>query len=195
MVDSGLNGRGSSSGSELLLSLRGGLDLKTLLVLTQDLTVVSLEPLLEWSGVNLNNSRLGQSVSSDQLVVRRVVDDRSNSGLSSDTFTTPREVTGLNSQGSELLVTTSGSDSVDSLGTNLGVGWLSAQLKLSLLSELGSFGTGCRTLVTRVSGDTHAEDVSTMLLSMDRMFSRLFDRVRDAEEFLGDAENFQDSAR
>lgn len=156
MVDRGLNDGLSGSGSELLLVLGGLLNLVALLVLTQNLTVVGLEPLLEWSGVDLNNSRLGQSVSSDQLVVGWVVDDRSNSGLSSDTFTGPREVTGLNSQSSELLVATSGSDGVDSLGTDLGVGWLSTQLKLSLLSELGSFGTGCRTLVTRVSGDTHS---------------------------------------
>lgn len=157
MLDSQLNDRSSGSGSELLFGLRSSLDLVALLVLTQDLTVVGLKPLLEWSGVDLDNSRLGQGVSSDQLVVRRVVDDRSNSGLSGDTFAGPREVTGLDSQGSELLVTTSCSDSVDSLRADFSVGWLSAQLKLSLLSELGSFGTCCRTLVARVSGDTHAK--------------------------------------
>lgn len=157
MVDSGLNVGRSGSGSQLSLNLVRSLDLLLGLLLTQRFTVVGLKPLSEWSGIDLDDSRLGQGVSSNQLVVRWMVDDRGNSGLSGDTLGGPREVTGLNSQGSELLVATSSSDSVDSLGTDLGVSGLSTQLELSLLSELSSFGTSSSTLVTRVSRNTHGE--------------------------------------
>lgn len=150
-------GRGRSGG-QLTLDLLGLLDTLLGLALTQDLTVVGLEPLLEWGGIDLDDGRLGQSVGSDQLVVGRVVDDSGDSGLSGDTFAGPREVTGLDSQGSELLVTTSGSHGVDSLTTDLGHGRLSTQLELSLLSELGPLGTSGRTLVTRVSRNTHGLD-------------------------------------
>ena len=46
---------------------------------------MSLVPLSEWDGVDLNNSTLGQSLCTDQLVVARVVDDVDDSGLSGDT--------------------------------------------------------------------------------------------------------------
>lgn len=157
VLDRVLDVGGTGSSSQLSLNLLGSLGVLTLDLLTQNLTVVGLEPLSERSSVDLDNSRLGQGVGSHQLVVGWVVDDTSNSGLSSNTLGSPREVTGLDSQGSELLVTTSGSNSVDSLSTNLGVGWLTTQLKLSLLSELGSFGTSSSTLVTRVSRNTHGE--------------------------------------
>lgn len=125
VVDSGLNLGRSSSGSQFSLDLVGSLNFLLSLFLTQGLTVVGFVPLSEWGSINLDDSRLGQGVGSDQLVVGWVVDDRGDSGLSGNTLRGPREVTGLNSQSSELLVTTSGSDGVDSLSTNLGVGWLS----------------------------------------------------------------------
>lgn len=157
VLDRVLDGGGTGSSSQLSLNLLRSLDFLALDLLTQNLTVVGLEPLSERSSVDLDNSRLGQGVGSHQLVVGWVVDNTSDSGLSGHTLGSPREVTGLNSQSSELLVSTSGSHGVDSLGTDLGVGRLTTQLKLSLLSELGSFGTSSRTLVTRVSRNTHGE--------------------------------------
>lgn len=151
----GARSRGELS-FDLLRSLGG---LFTFLGLTQDDTVVVVEPLLEGGGVDLDDGRLGQGVGSDQFVVRRVVDDRGDSRLSGDTFRGPREVTGFNTQSSELLVTTSGSDGVDSLGAQLGRGGLTAQFELPLLTVLGSLGTGGRSLVTRISGNTHGVSV------------------------------------
>jgi hypothetical protein len=84
-----------------------------------------------------------------------MVSDTGNSGLSGDTLRTPREVTGLDTQGSELLVTTTGSHSVDTLSTNLGVSTLTTQLEFSFLSELSALGTSSGTLMTRISGNTH----------------------------------------
>lgn len=164
VLDGRLDVRSTGSGSQLSLNLLGLLNLLGVGLLTQNLTVVGLEPLSEWGSVDLDDGRLGQCVGSNQFVVGRVVHNTSNSGLSGDTLGSPREVTGLDSQSSELLVATSGSDSVDSLSTNLGVSWLSTQLELSLLSELGSFGTSSSTLVTRVSRNTHGElDVSILV--------------------------------
>lgn len=155
VVNGGLDVRGTGSGSQLSLDLLGLLGGVLGLALTQNLTVVGLEPLSEWSGVDLDDGRLGQSVGSHQLVVGGVVDDRSDSGLSGDTLAGPREVTGLNSESSELLVTTTGSHGVNSLTANLGHGWLTAQFELSLLSELSTLGAGGGTLVARVSRNTH----------------------------------------
>lgn len=163
-VDSLLDLSVGSSGGPLLLGvlgLRNNLLLNlTRLLLTQSLTVVRLVPLSEWGSVDLDDGGLGQSVSSDQLVVGRVVDDTGDSGLSGDTLGGPSEVTGLDSQGSELLVTTSGSDSVDSLVADLGVGWLTAQFELSLLSELSTLGTGSSSLVARITRNTHLESAA-----------------------------------
>jgi hypothetical protein len=43
---------------------------------------------------------------------------------------------------------------VDTLSTNLGVGGLTTQLKLPLLTVMRTLGTRCRSLVTAVSADT-----------------------------------------
>ena len=64
-----------------------------------------------------------------------------NTGLAGNTLRAPREVTGLNTESTELLVTTAGTDRVDSLRSDTGVGGLTTQLKLSLLSELSALGT------------------------------------------------------
>lgn len=125
-VQGGLNVGSALSGGQLTLNLLGALDfLLIVLLLTQRVTVVVLVPLTEGSGIDLNNSGLGQGVGSNQLIVRRVVCNNCKSGLSGNTLGSPREVTGLNSQSSELLVATSGSDTVDTLGADLGVGGLS----------------------------------------------------------------------
>lgn len=151
-VDGRLDLGVTSTGVNLALSLLGSLnglgllDLLTLL-LANDNTVVRLVPLTERSGIDLDNGGLGKSVGSDQLVVRGVESNVDNTGLAGNTLRAPREVTGLNTESTELLVTTAGTDGVDSLGSDTGVGGLTTQLKLSLLSELSALGTGVRTLV------------------------------------------------
>jgi hypothetical protein len=52
-------------------------------------TVVSLVPLTERSGINLDNAALDKGVGTDQLVVGGIVDDTSNTGLASNGFGTP----------------------------------------------------------------------------------------------------------
>lgn len=96
------------------------------------LAVVSLVPLSEGGGINLHDGGLGQGVGTDQFVVRRVVGDTDDTGLARDTFGAPREVTGVDTEGTELLVTTTGTDQVDSLGTETGVGGLATLVERSV---------------------------------------------------------------
>lgn len=164
-LDSSLDLSVLLSSSKLSLDLLGlllGLDkllvdnLLTLL-LTNWLAVVGLVPLTEWGSVNLDNSRLGQGVGSDKLVVGRMEGNTNDTGLSSDVLRAPGEVTGFETKGTVLGVTATGTDRVNSLGADTGVGWLTAQLKLSLLSVSGDSSTGVRTFVTRITRDTHLD--------------------------------------
>lgn len=142
-----------SNGSLVSLS-NDGLLLASLL-LAERLAVVGLVPLSERSGINLDNGRLGQSVGSDKLVVGGVERDTEDSGLSGGSLRAPGEVAGLDSDGSELLVTTTGSDGVDSLGADSGDGTLSTALELSLLVDGDTLGAGVGSLVSGVSRNTH----------------------------------------
>lgn len=70
------------------------------------------------------------------------------------TLRSPGEVTGLKTEGTELVVTATDADKVDVLGANLGVGGLTAKLELSLLAHGNLLTTGKTALVGRVSRDT-----------------------------------------
>ena len=98
------------------------------------LAVVSLVPLAERSSINLDDGRLGQGVGTDQFVVRRVVRHTNHTGLAGNTLGAPGEVTGVETEGTELLVTTTSADQVNSLGTDTGVGGLTTLVERSVLS-------------------------------------------------------------
>jgi hypothetical protein len=74
--------------------------------------------LSEGSGIDLDDGGLGQSVGTDKFVVRRVVGDNDDTGLAGNTLGTPREVARLETETTELAVTTTGADKVNSLGAN-----------------------------------------------------------------------------
>jgi hypothetical protein len=114
-----------------LLALLGGLGL--LASTTDGLAVVGLVPLSEGSSVDLDNGAAGQGVGADQLVVGRVVGDGNDTGLAGGALGGPGEVTGVETQGTVLVVATTSADGVDSLGTNLGVGTLATSLESALL--------------------------------------------------------------
>ncbi len=147
-----LGAGGTRAGLGGLLDLLGGL----LSTLGGRNTVVSLKVLTERVSINLNNSGFGQGVGTDKLVVGGVVDDADDTGLARDALSAPREVAGLQTEGTVLLVTATGANLVDALGTNLGHGRLATQLELPLLAVLSAHGTGVRTLVARVTADTHS---------------------------------------
>lgn len=115
----------------LLLLLNGlGLGLASA---TNGLAVVRLVPLAEGSGVNLDDGRLGQGVCADQFVVGRVEHHANHTGLAGDALRAPGEVTGVETEGTELLVATAGADQVDSLAADTGAGGLAALVESSVL--------------------------------------------------------------
>lgn len=77
-------------------------------------TVVVEVPLREWGGVDLNDTVLDEGFGPDKFIVGGVVYDIDDSGFSGGGFGSPVEVALLEPEGSELVVTTSDSDSSDS---------------------------------------------------------------------------------
>jgi hypothetical protein len=52
-------------------------------------------------------------------------------------------------------VSTTDTDGVDALSTELGVGWLTTELELSLLAVVGALSTGGRSLVATITTNTY----------------------------------------
>lgn len=163
----------------LSLTLLGSLGL--LASSAKGLAVVGLVPLSEGGGIDLDDSGLGQGVGSDQLVVGRVVGDGDDTGLAGAALGSPGEVTGVKAESTVLVVAATGSDGVNALGADTGVGTLAASLESALLpccerserifqkdhtgfryvyvyglrTVVGTLGTGSGALVARVTRDTH----------------------------------------
>lgn len=117
-------------GNAVALLLLGSLGSGLLLASSaKGLTVVCLIPLSERSSVDLDNSRFGEGVGTDKFVVGRVVGHGNHTDFAGETLRAPGEVAGLETEGTEFLVTTANADGVDALGANTGVGWLAALLE------------------------------------------------------------------
>lgn len=114
-----------------LFALLGGLGLLT--SPTERLAVVGLVPLAEGVGVDLDDGALGQGVGADELVVGRVVGDGDDTGLAGAALGGPGKVARVETQGSVLVVAATGTDGVDALGANTGVGALASSLESALL--------------------------------------------------------------
>lgn len=95
--------------------------------------VVGLVPLAERNGIDLDDGGAGEGVGADQLVVGRVEGDGDDADLAGNTLRSPREVAGLETEGAELAVATTGADEMDALGADTGVGWLAAGFESALL--------------------------------------------------------------
>lgn len=111
-----------------------------LLLATKGNSVMSLIPLTERGSIDLDDGRLDKSVGADQFVVGSIIYNSYNTNFARDGFGTPGVGTSLKAHGAELGVTTAGTDSVNSLGSELGVGALTSEFKLSLLAVLGTLG-------------------------------------------------------
>lgn len=122
---------------------------------TDGLAVVSLVPLTEGRGVDLDDGAAGQGVGAHQLVVGGVVGDGDDARLACAALGGPGKVTRLEAQGAVLVVAAAGADGVDTLGADTGVGTLAASLESALLPVVGTLGTGGGALVARVARDTH----------------------------------------
>lgn len=93
---------------------------------------MSLVPLSERSGVDLDNGGFCEGVCADKLVVRGMVRDNDHADLAGDALGSPREVTGFEAESTELLVTTTGTDDVNALGSDTGNGGLATLLESSV---------------------------------------------------------------
>ena len=113
--------------------------------------VVSLVPLSERGGVDLDDGGFSQGVGSDELVVGRMEGDGDDTGLLGNAFGSPGEVARIETDGAEFAVTSTGTDEMDTFGTDTGMGALTASLEGTLFAILGAFGTGSIALVARVS--------------------------------------------
>lgn len=136
-----------------------------------------LVPLSEGGGIDLDDGGFGEGVGSDQLVVGGVVGDNDHTDLAGNTLRGPREVTGFETKGTELSVATTGTDEMDSLRSDTGVGVLSAGFESALLpckilsfqvgtyakrhmgfllrTVISSLGARGRALVAGITRDTH----------------------------------------
>lgn len=123
----------------LLLNRLGALDLLlddtlSLLASAADgLAVVGLVPLTEGGGIDLDDGGAGQGVGADQLVVGGVVGDGDDTGLAGAALGGPGKVTGLETEGTVLVVAAAGADGVDTLGADTGASTLAASLESALL--------------------------------------------------------------
>jgi hypothetical protein len=129
---------GGEAGGLLLLDGVGllhllGSGLLLLASTAKGLAVVSLVPLAERSGIDLDNGGLGEGVGTDKLVVGGVVGDGNDTGLAGGALGGPGKVTGLETESTVLVVTATGADDVDALGTDTGVGGLATSFESSLL--------------------------------------------------------------
>lgn len=114
----------------------------------QSLTIMCFVPLAERCSVDLDNSCSGQGVRSDQFVVGRVVGDDDNPSFAGDALRTPSEVAGLETQSSEFAVAAAGTDEMDALRTDTGVGRLTAFLESSDPPSGRCWKTGDRVMHT-----------------------------------------------
>ena len=92
-------------------------------------------PLTEWGCINLNNTVLDQCLGSNEFVIRSVIDNIKDSCFSGGWLWSPVEVTFLESECSELIISTSDSDSSDSglVVDKFGVWYWSGFFESSLL--------------------------------------------------------------
>ena len=76
----------------------------------QTLSVVSLVPLSERRSIDLDDGGFGQSVRADEFVVGRMERDGDDTAFSGDPFAAPGEVSGVETQGAKLAVSTARAD-------------------------------------------------------------------------------------
>jgi len=117
-------------------------------------TVVGLVPGLEGVGVDHDDRALDEGLGTDQLVVGRVVHDIEDTDLAGADFGSPRKVSGVEAQRSELGVSSTAADLVDAGLADLGHGGGSAHVVLSLLAKLGAASSGFPALVSSFASDT-----------------------------------------
>ena len=95
-----------------------------------------LVPLSEGRCINLYHSGPGKGVGADEFVVGGVEGDDDDADLAGDALGAPGEIAGIETQSAVFCVAASGSDEVDSLVADAGIGWLTALFKGSVNAEI-----------------------------------------------------------
>lgn len=108
-------------------------------------------PLSKGGRVNFDNATLDKCIGTDQFVVGGVVDDSNDTSLLGNRLRRPGKVSSFQTESSKLQVSSTNTDRVDTLGSNLGISRLTSKLELSLLAILSSLGTSEVALVATVS--------------------------------------------
>lgn len=80
---------------------------------------MSFVELSEWSSINDNDGALYQGLGTDQLVVGCVVDDVQDTGLTCGTFRGPGKVSSLETESTELAVSTTSADKMNAGASQL----------------------------------------------------------------------------
>lgn len=101
----------------------------------------------EGGGIDLDDGALDKGVRSDKFVVGGVVHDTNQPRLPGDMLRSPGEVSGIQSESTVLGVSTTDTNGVDTLGSELGAGRLTTELELSLLPVVCTLRTRLRPLV------------------------------------------------
>ena len=120
----------------------GDVQFEFLVLFIIESVVLLYEMVSERSGVDSNNGVLYQGVGPHKLVIGRVVDHVQNLGLKSNSLSLPIEVTGVESQGSELIVSSSHPDLLDLFGTQLSMSHWSSSFENSFLLVDGHSSSG-----------------------------------------------------
>ncbi len=109
----------------------------------------------------MDDGGFGEGVGSDEFVVGRMESNDNYTDLAGNTLRSPREVAGFETESTELSVTTTGTDKMDSLGSDTGVGFLSAGFESALLPCKNSQFSGRNTCLktyglSTTHGNMHA---------------------------------------
>lgn len=128
------------------------------------ITYVGFVPLAEGRSVDLDNGALNESVRSHKFVIRRIVRlpnvrgeqsaviqntyDTNDPGLPCYLLRGPGKVATIKTEGTVLEVSTTNTDGMDALGSELGVSGLTTELELSLFTVVGALGSRSRALVS-----------------------------------------------
>jgi len=117
------------------------------LLSAESFAVVRLVVLSEGIAIDSDDGALDQGLGSDQLVGSGVVNDIDDPGGPGNAFTSPTEVTVVQSKSSEFHVAAHSSNGVNSLGRDFSVGSWSTEFKLSFFVHLWLSATGLSSLV------------------------------------------------
>lgn len=141
----------------IILRVLGGFDLLPFgMMTTKLLQVMSLVPLTERGGIDLHNGILNQSLCTNQLIVRSVVDNIDDSRFARNGLSGPAKVALVQTHGSEFDISTTNAYSVDAARTQFGHCGRSTQFKLPLFTIAFTTPTSLASFVNSVARDSHA---------------------------------------